>query len=303
MALRIQVLSRARAHVFATMLMVAASIALGGISVGLGYLNPTELMRARATIDDLLSPVYRFVSSPLQTFQDLNREINVFFEMRHELQTMQVAITKLDHLQARAIALEHENHRLRELLENNHESLVDHDNKESSLSVTHIARSVADLSSPFAHSLLLDSGTKYGITRYDVALLNGGLAGWVINAGTNSSRLLLITDISSRIPVEVGENRVPGIVIGTGTPFLKLDYIYSHAMLEPNDLVVTSGGGGVFPSGLPVGVLSDFADVAKGKNDLNGDEFYVHPFANPDVASYFKIIANTPIMEPVAKIK
>ena len=93
------------------------------------------------------------------------------------------------------------------------------------------------------------------IRKGDAALTYKGLIGSVIEVYEKYSRVLLISDINSRIPVRVGENNIKAIISGNNTTKIDLLYLKENLSFNDNDLVYTSGDGGYFNPGIPVGVI------------------------------------------------
>lgn len=122
-------------------------------------------------------------------------------------------------------------------------------------------RVVADLNSPFVHTLVANGGRNVGIDEGQAVLGLNGLIGRVISSGLNSSRILLLTDFNSHIPVIALSSDVQAILSGTNDERPRLQFLPRGAELKDGDLLVTSGRGGQIPLGLPVGVVS-FADGA-----------------------------------------
>ena len=87
-------------------------------------------------------------------------------------------------------------------------------------------------------------------------LIGGGLAGRAAAVGLRSARVLLITDINSRVPVVVEASRHRAILTGDNSGLPRLAFLPANAAVRSGDMVVTSGHGGVFPPGLPVGRIS-----------------------------------------------
>jgi len=129
------------------------------------------------------------------------------------------------------------------------------------LSVGYIsARVIADTGGAFAHSLLLNAGERDGVQKGQAAITGEGLVGRIAGVGARSSRILLITDLNSRIPVVVGPNRKRAILTGDNTDRPRIIHLPPGEMLSPGDVVTTSGHGGVLPVGLAVGVVATVKD-------------------------------------------
>ena len=86
------------------------------------------------------------------------------------------------------------------------------------------------------------------------------VAGRIANVGARSARLLLLTDLNSRVPVAVEGAGHRGILAGNNGPRATLQYLPANAQVAPGDRIVTSGDGGVFPPGLPIGTVSQVND-------------------------------------------
>ena len=117
-------------------------------------------------------------------------------------------------------------------------------------------RVIADLNSPFVHTLVANGGRDVGIEPGQAVLGLNGLIGRVISSGGSSSRILLLTDFNSHIPVVALSSNVQAILSGTNEDTPRLQFLPRGAELKDGDLLVTSGRGGQMPLGLPVGVVN-----------------------------------------------
>lgn len=102
-------------------------------------------------------------------------------------------------------------------------------------------------------TVLVDRGSRDGVTRNAPVVAPGGVVGRVIEVTPLAARVLLIADSRSAVGVVVQGSRDSGVVEGRGGPLLHLRYLSRAAQVRTGDLVVTSGLGGVFPRGLVVG--------------------------------------------------
>jgi rod shape-determining protein MreC len=124
-------------------------------------------------------------------------------------------------------------------------------------------RVIADARGPFVRSALINLGRRDGV-RIGYAVINGnGLVGRTVDAGDAVSRVLLLNDLNSRIPVIVGPAGLRGIALGDNSAELQLDFLPDNATLYPGDEVYTSGSDGVLPRGLRVGVVTGGAGAYK----------------------------------------
>jgi len=146
------------------------------------------------------------------------------------------------------------------------------------------ARVIGDSGGVFVRSVLINAGAATGIERGDAVVSGEGLVGRVAEAGLQSARVLLITDLNSRIPVVSEKGRVRAILSGDNSAQPKLAFLPPNARLNLGDRIVTSGHGGVFPAGLPVGTISSVDDGV----------IRVSPFAEFDLLEYVRIITEFP---------
>jgi rod shape-determining protein MreC len=110
---------------------------------------------------------------------------------------------------------------------------------------------------PYTHQVLINKGEHYGIYTGQPVLDATGVMGQTVHVGPLSSSVMLITDPSHAIPVQVIRNGLRSIAVGTGRiNELELPYLPNNADIQEGDLVVTSGLGGRFPPGYPVGVVA-----------------------------------------------
>jgi rod shape-determining protein MreC len=115
---------------------------------------------------------------------------------------------------------------------------------------------MADSGSPFRQSVLLNVGARDGI-RDGWATMDGiGLVGRVSGVGERSSRVILITDSNSRIPVTVQPSGQKALLAGDNSSLPPLEFLEDSDLVQPGDRVVTSGDGGVLPPGLLVGQVA-----------------------------------------------
>ena len=118
------------------------------------------------------------------------------------------------------------------------------------------------------------------VEKGQVVLSDKGLVGRVDKVGSNYTKIILITDINSKIPVVVENTRVRGILSGDNTNTPKMIFIPLDADVKVGDRIVTSGVAGVFPSGLPIGKV-----IRVTKNEI-----MVKPFSDLEQLEYVKIV-------------
>lgn len=198
--------------------------------------------RVVPSFDWALVPVTRF-SQMVSGFQSYARIYEQNQELRRELQKMQA-------WKEAAVQLEQENSKL--LAQNN--VRID----PALTSVTGVV--MVDSGSAFRQSVLLNVGSRDGIIEGWATMDGLGLVGRIAGVGQRTSRVVLLTDPSSRIPVTIQPSGDRALLTGDNTPLPVLDFIEAPDNVRPGDRVVTSGDGGVFPPGLVVGQVAQTAD-------------------------------------------
>jgi rod shape-determining protein MreC len=115
---------------------------------------------------------------------------------------------------------------------------------------------IANSGGAFVRMILINAGSDDHVARGEAAITGEGLVGRLTEVGARASRVLLITDLNSRIPVTIESTHVPAVLAGDNSERPRLMYLPSADTAKVGDRIVTSGEGGVFPPGLPVGVVS-----------------------------------------------
>ena len=121
---------------------------------------------------------------------------------------------------------------------------------------------IGEASDAYARAMLVNVGRRDGVAPGQAVVDDRGLVGHIVDAGAQSSRILLLTDIQSRIPVFVEGVEAQGILVGrtAGQPIIRYTQSSEPAAFEAGQRVLTSGAGGALPPGLPVGVIDSAED-------------------------------------------
>ena len=206
--------------------------------------NP-RLERLRMSLADWLIPSMSQVNQPLEFATEMSLDYYNFFDVYTQNRDLRREIQSLRNWRETARQLEEENAQLRAL---NNVRLAPH-----STFVT--GDVVADSGGPFLQSALVNVGARDGVIDGSAAVDGNGLVGRVVGVGKHVTRLLLLTDFSSRVPVLVHPSGLRAILAGDGTTAPLVEFLENPDMVKPGDLVRTSGDGGVFPPDLSVGRL------------------------------------------------
>ena len=134
-----------------------------------------------------------------------------------------------------------------------------------------LAKVIVDHDSPFSKTLIINKGSKDGLKIGTNIYDKNYLIGRVIETNFKTSRVLLLSDLNSNVPISISPGDVQAIVVGDGTDSGKIKYIKDNLIedIQDQSIAYTSGTGGVFRSGAPVGRVS-----------INQDEFSINFYSN-----------------------
>ena len=237
---------KAWAQRFLFLLLVAAAFAL----MLLGKADIALIDRARTAVQDGLAPLLDGLSKPIATVNGLIDYASELASLQAENEALRQKNQELLAWEAIARETAAENERLRALLNFVPDAAVGHRS----------ARVIGDQGGAFVRSILVAAGTLDGVRRGQAAMTGEGMVGRVVSVGKRSARVLLLTDLNSRVPVLVGEARHRAMLVGDNSALPDLMYLDDGARLAVGDYVVTSGIGGVFPQGLPIGRVAAVDD-------------------------------------------
>lgn len=224
-----------------------------GVLLILSRIGHGTVADARDELAELTAPLFAAASVPVIEARHAVRRVRTYAGGLGEIDRLKQENERLHEWEWRAKLLERKVEQLRKLL-----SAVD----EPALHFT-TGNVIADARGPFVRSALVNLGREQGV-RAGYAVINGdGLVGRTIGAGASVTRVLLLNDLNSRIPVLVGPGGVRGIVSGDNSGDLSLEFIPDGAALYLGDEVFTSGSDGVLPRGLRVGSVSGGAGSFK----------------------------------------
>jgi rod shape-determining protein MreC len=232
----------------------------------------SHLARLRQGLSVVVYPIQVLVDLPFASWQSMRgwvTERELLLAENEQLKRERLGVNfRLQRLDA----LEVENQRLRELLDST--AVLGHR--------VLIAQILAVDLDPYRQRFNLDRGLADGVYVGQALLDAAGVVGQVVEVGPLTAEAVLITDADHAVPVSVNRNGLRTIAVGTGdSSRLRLPYLTNSADIEVGDLLVSSGLGGVFPSGYPVGRVIEvrirpgqsFAEViAKPVSELDRDQ-------------------------------
>jgi len=251
---------------FTFLVLVLAAVAM----MILGKADAVLTDRVRVFVTDAAAPVLDVISRPVESVNGLIQEAKDLYAIRTVNTELKKDNARLLQWQTVARNLESENTILRGLL-----NFVP--DKDASF-IT--ARVIADTGGVFANSVLLNAGERDGLRKGQAAITGQGLVGRVTGVGRRSSRILLISDLNSRIPVMVQPGGVRAILSGDNSDQPRLIHLPPSAVVGRGDRVVTSGDGGAFPPGLPVGRVSSVSEK----------DIFIRPFIDRTRLGYVRVL-------------
>ncbi|WP_339108041.1 rod shape-determining protein MreC [Thioclava sp. GXIMD4216] len=204
--------------------------------------NP-RVERLRSAFIDRYVPTFDWAMVPVTKFLDMVEGFQSYARLYDQNQELRRELQQMKAWKEAAVQLRQENDKL--LAQNN----VRLDPKLTSVSGVVLA----DSGSPFRQSVLLNIGSRDGIVDGWATMDGLGLVGRISGVGKTTSRVVLLTDSSSRIPVTLQPSGQRAIMSGDNSPFPPLDFLEHPDRIQAGDRVVSSGDGGVFPAGLLVG--------------------------------------------------
>ena len=223
-----------------------ALILLSGAIVILGKADQTMFDRFRTTLSDALAPALDIMSRPLgaaETAIDRARGLVALYQDNRRLEQENERLLQWQQV---ALKLSADNRQLRGLLKAVPEGKASY--------VT--TRVIANSGGAYVRTVMINVGAEEGLARGQAAITGEGLVGRLTEVGSRAARILLITDLNSRIPVTVDGSHSNAVLAGDNSDRPRLVYLATPDAVKVGDRIVTSGEGGIFPPGLPVGVVT-----------------------------------------------
>jgi len=155
---------------------------------------------------------------------------------------------------------------------------------------TIIAKVLSDKDSPFLKSIIINKGSKHKINLGMVVMDGAYLVGKVVEVNYLTSRVLLLSDLNSKIPVIVEPNNVFSILSGTGKENGVIQYSKKYEDIKKNSIIYTSGAGNLFKAGIPVGRVNQ-EELNEIKNGKKPNEKKVEFFSDFSQLRYVKVLS------------
>ncbi len=260
---------------FAFLFLVFAGVALLVASKA-----DVELIeRFRIQVAGISAPILGAVSHPIAAVRNGVAKLGELANIYADNERLRAENKRLRQWQMVARQLERDNAQFRHLL-----------NVKLGPDVSYVsARVIADSGGPYVHTLLINAGYDDGVRKGQAVISDAGLAGRITELGGGSARVLLLTDLNSRIPVVLETSRYRAVLAGNNSSHPTLMFLPKEAVVSSGDRVVTSGHGGLFPPGWAIGVVAS----------TDSGILRVQPFTDWHRLEYVSVLRyESPALEP-----
>ena len=238
-AIRSAFLKKGNKQRFSLLALIIASIVL----LSLESINSKSLDFVRSAIKDVIYRTSFIVSIPKNTVSPMFATIQSHFTIYEQYELIKLELQQLKNQQNQIAYLKIENDKLKKAIDD-----TDIYNYKSTTS-----KVLVDKESPFLKSVILNKGFNSGFKKGMPVLKGPYFVGRITEVNYLSSRVLLISDLNSKIPVLIEPRGYQAIMSGTGDDFAQLDFLPKNHQLEVGNMVYTSGTGGIFFEGIPIG--------------------------------------------------
>jgi rod shape-determining protein MreC len=257
---------KSAAQRFAYSALVLLSVAI----MVIGRADGALIEHIRTRTNDIMAPVLEAVTQPVTAVTDVAAHVRSLTGLYRENERLKAENAALMQWQQVARRLDNENSGLRTLM-----------NYQPEGSIWFITgRVIGTSGGAFSRNLLINRGTLDSVAKGQAVAAGSGLVGRVTEVGDRAARVLMITDLNSRIPVQIDGNHDRAILAGDNTDRPQLAYVGPHTKISLGDRIVTSGDGGVFPPGMPVGTVAS----------IDGGNIRIEPFADLSRVEFLRVV-------------
>ena len=242
-------------------------------SIGLLFLSKINLPVTNYLKITLNEVVYRssfIISVPEKKFQNFINKVKDHYNVYNDYLLAKEKINLLQSKKYETQFLKEENKRLKKTIDD-----YVYNSKEM------VAKVLIDKNSPFLKSIIVNKGSKDNVKLGMAVLDETYLVGKIVEVNYSTARALLVSDLNSKIPVGIEPGNIQSILSGTGKQNGKIEYLKSEVFIENESIVYTSGSGGLFKSGIPVGIY----------NKKNTEEQTVTFFSKLSQLTFIKLVS------------
>ena len=269
-AVRSAFLKKGNKQKFSLLALIIASVIL----LSLESINSKSLNFVRSAIKDVIYRTSFIASIPENTISPVYTNIQEHFKIYEQYELIKLELQQLKNQQNQIAYLKTENDKLRKVIDDT--DIYDYE------SIT--SKVLVDKESPFLKSVILNKGFNSGLKKGMPVLKGPYFVGRITEVNYLSSRVLLISDLNSKIPVLIEPMGYQAIMSGTGNDLALLDFLPKNHQLEVGNLVFTSGTGGIFFPGIPIGRI-----------ELIEEKFHVEFFSDLSQLYLINVITSEPM--------
>ena len=221
-------------------------------SIGLLILSKINLPFTnylKITLNEIVYRTSFIISVPEKKIQDLSNKIQDHYNVYNDYLLVKDELKAIQRKKYETQFLQEENKRLKKTINE-----YVYNSKEL------VAKVLIDKNSPFLKSIIVNKGSKDNIKLGMAVLDETYLVGKIVEVNYSTSRVLLVSDLNSKIPVGIEPGNIQSILSGTGRINGKIEYLETDILIEDKSIVYTSGSGGLFKPGIPIGTYHKETD-------------------------------------------
>ena len=268
--------SSSKGYVVRRLWLLGLTLVCAGLLI-IGRNASSIVETTRQHVTDLSAPALEWASGPVARMRRFGSRVGSYEYLSGEVNRLRQENEDLRTWKMKALELETRVRRYEELLNARREP--------ETKFLT--ARVIADARGPFVRTVIINAGSTHGVRAHQAVMDGHGLVGRTVTAGKDASRVLLVSDLNSRIPVRIEPNGYRAILSGTNRADPRLEFLPERVIVRDGDTVFTSGDGGQLPPGLPIGVVArDDAGALK-----------VELYAQPTRLSYVRVLEYAPSLK------
>ena len=266
-AIRSAFLQKGAAQRFSLLVLIIISVIL----LSLDFYKAKPLNIFRSISKDIIYRGSFIISLPFKSLDRGYKTVKTHFTFYDDYQNLKNELYILKAQQSEIEFLKMQNKELKIVI-----SDVLHTNTKNV-----IAKVILDKQSPFLKSIILNKGTNSNLKKGMAVLHKKNMVGRIVEVNYLSSRVLLVNDLNSKIPVKIQPSGENAIMSGEGNNLASLDFLPKLSTIEEKNIVFTSGSDGVFDDGIPIGKITEI----EGK-------FYVEFFSDLNQINFVTVINN-----------
>ena len=217
----------------------------------LGKFDFKPINYLRLGINEIVYRISFVASVPEKYVRQLSYNINEHYNVYNNYNLQKEELEKLKSEKYNTKFLESENKRLKKVLEDINYST----------NIT-IAKVLIDKQSPFLRSIIINKGSKNNILKGMSVLHEKYLVGVIVEVNYTTSRVLLLSDLNSKIPITIEPGSIQSILSGDGENHGKIQYIKENKKINRESIIYTSGAGALLKPGIPIGKIQSLEDLS-----------------------------------------